>query len=262
LRVKSLIEFLDAAIDSKYVQGPFDERGGIMIVGPPGSFKSTIIESACENHADCIISSDLNVQQWLKMKDEFTSKRYSVLGFPEFEKLYQRHPSTAANLEGIIKALVSEGFSVGPGGDPRMPRLKAKALVIGGITTNCFEQKYEEWQKNGFLRRFIWILIGVQNPEAIVHAIRRWQKLEFGKITVRPANRQIEVVITDTRSRELEKIMKSQPGLHGTAYVLLKKIIAVLEWKYNGDRKKIHSVISDIAPSLSKNGDNLILGES
>lgn len=259
--MRSLIEFLDAAVDTKFVQGPFEERGGIMIVGPPGSFKSTMIETACENHADCIISSDLNVQQWLKMKDEFISKRYTVLGFPEFEKLYQRHPSTAANLEGIIKALISEGFSSGPGGDPRMPRLKAKALVIGGITTSCFEQKYEEWQKNGFLRRFIWLLIGVQNPEAIIYAIRRWQKLEFGKVTVRPANRQIQVVISEARSKQLETSMKSQPGLHGTAYVLMKKIVAVLEWKYNGDTKKIQELLRDIAPALSKNGDSLILGE-
>ena len=75
-----------------------------MLVGPPGSFKSTIIETAADPHPDTIVCSDLNVQQWLKMKDEFVNKRYSALGFPEFEKIYQRHSATASNLEGIIKA--------------------------------------------------------------------------------------------------------------------------------------------------------------
>lgn len=265
MRVRSLIEFLDAAIDTKFVQGPFDERGGVMIVGPPGSFKTTIIETACENHPDAIVNSDLNVQQWLKMKDEFVSKRYTVLAFPEFEKLYQRHAAVASNLEGIIKALISEGFGTGPGGDPRMPRLKAKALVIGGITTTCFEQKYEEWQRNGFLRRFIWILVSVQNPEKIIQAIRHWEKIDFGKLSVRPANRQIKVVISESRSRELERMMKSQPGFHGTGYVLMKKITAVLEWKYgsneNKKNDKIAALLAEMAPSLSKNGDGLILGE-
>jgi hypothetical protein len=260
VRVNSLIEFLDAAADTKFISGPFDERGGIMIVGPPGSLKTTIIETAMENHPDCLICSDLNVQQWMKMKDEFVTNRYSALAFAEFEKLYQRHPATAANLEGIVKALVSEGYGTGPGGDPRMPRLKARSLVVGGITSNCFERKYEEWQKNGFIRRFIWMVIGVRNPEAIVSAIRRWERIDFGRVSFRPANRTIKVAISEERSLKIEKIMKSQPGLHGTGYVLMKKIVAVLEWKYNGNGGKVIDLLDEIAPSLGKNGDQIFLG--
>src|SRR6516162_4553232 len=223
MKVRTLIEFIDAAIDTKFIDGPFDERGGLMLVGPPGSFKSTIIETAADPHPDTIVCSDLNVQQWLKMKDEFVNKRYSALGFPEFEKIYQRHSATASNLEGIIKALIAEGYSIGPSGDPRMPRLKARAMVIGGITTACFEAKYNDWQKNGFLRRFVWILISVQNPDVIIESIRRWERINFGKLTVRPANRTIKVSLSEARSKELERMMKTQPGLHGTAYILMKK---------------------------------------
>lgn len=262
MKVNTLIEFLDAAANTKFVTGPFEERGGIMIVGPPGSFKTTIIETAMENHPDALVLSDLNVQQWMKMKDEFVSSRYTTLAFGEFEKVYQRHPATAANLEGIIKALVSEGYGTGPGGDPRMPRIKARALVLGGITTDCFERKYEEWQKNGFIRRFLWIVIGVKNPDAIVQAIRKWEKIDFGKISFRPANRTINVTINEERSKQLETIMRAQPGLHGTGYVLIKKILAVLEWKYsgNGQSNRIDQLLKEIAPALGKNGDQIILG--
>ena len=236
-----------------------------MVVGPPGSLKTTIIETAMENHPDSLILSDLNVQQWIKMKDEFVSKRYTSLAFAEFEKLYQRHPATASNLEGIIKALVSEGYGTGPGGDPRMPRIKARALVIGGITTDCFERRYSEWQKNGFIRRFIWLMISIQNPDAIVNAIREWKRIDFGAIAFRPANRVIQVTLSKERSRRLEYMMKSQPGLHGTGYVLLKKITAVLEWKYANTNgladSKIEELLEELTPSLSKNGDHLILGK-
>jgi hypothetical protein len=232
-----------------------------MIVAPPGSFKTTAIETACEAHSNAIVCSDMNVAQWLKVKDEFVSGRYSTLGFPEFEKLYQRHASVASNIEGIIRALVSEGFGTGPGGDPRMPRLKARALVIGGMTTNCFERHYEDWQKSGFLRRFIWLLISVRNPDAIVESIRKWERLDFGKFVVRPANRQIKVEVNEKRSRQIENAMKSQAGLHGTAYVLFKKIVSVLEWKYNGASPRIDELIREMTPALSKDGGRIVLGE-
>jgi hypothetical protein len=259
MRVTSLIELLDAAINTKWVQGPFHERGGIMIVGPPGSFKSTIIESALSEHSDAIPLSDLNVQQWIKLKDDFVSKRYSALGFPEFEKIYQRHPATASNLEGIIKALICEGYVSAPNGDPRTPRLKARALVLGGITTDCFERKYDEWQRNGFLRRFIWIVTAVQNPDLIVQAIRNWEKINFGSINTRPANGEIPVKIGAERSKFIEHIMKHQAGLHGTAYVLIKKITAVLEWKYSKSQKKVDELLQDIAPALSRDGGELVI---
>lgn len=256
MQIKSLIEFLDAAADSKFVSGPFQESGGIMLVGPPGTFKTTIIEAAMEDRPEALILSDLNVQQWMKMKDEFVSKRYTTIAFPEFEKIYQRHPATSSNLEGIIKALISEGYGTGPGGDPRMPRLKARACMIGGITTDCFERHYEDWQKNGFLRRFIWMLVSIKDPNLIIEAIRRWEKIDFGRVSFKPANREIKLNVSNRTSHIIEKAMKSQPGLHGTAYVLMKKISAVLEWKYQST-SKANDLLRDISKSLSKNGDEL-----
>ena len=261
MKVESLIDFLDCAVDTRYVQGAYDERGGVMIVGPPGSFKTTIICSAIEPHPTAMIVSDLNVQQWLKMKDDFVIERFTCLGFTDFEKVYQRHPATAQNIEGIIKALVSEGFGTGPGGDQRMPRMLARALVVGGMTQNCLERNYDNWQKNGFLRRFIWLLVGVQNSEAITQAIRRWEKIEFGKIAYRPANKQIRVSMGPERSKQIEKAMKYQAGLQGTGYVLMKKIVAVMEWKYgnNGRRNRVSELLEDISPALSKDGGKLVL---
>lgn len=259
--INSLIEFIDAAVDTKFVQGPYEERGGVMLVGYPGSFKTTILKMAMEPHPDVVIISDLNVQQWIKIRDDFVTGRYSALGFTDFEKIYQRHLSTATHIEGIIKGLVAEGYGTSPSGDSRMPVIPARALVVGAMTNACMEQRYDEWQKSGFLRRFLWIVISVQNQNKIAEAIRGWKKIDFGKLAFRPANRQIEVEISKERTTQLENMMKEQPGFNGVGYVTLKKIAAVLEWKYtnNGGPKKVQQILDDVGPALSKNGGRIVL---
>jgi hypothetical protein len=258
LRVNTLIEFIDAAVDTKYVRSPFEERGGIMLVGYPGSFKTTILRSAVDHHSDSLCISDLNVQQWLKIKEDFITGRYSTMAFMDFEKIYQRHSSTSSHIEGIIKGLVAEGYGTGPSGDQRMPTPMAQAIVIGAMTSSCFEQRYSEWQKSGFLRRFLWLVVSVQNINEISKAIRHWEKIDFGKLSVKPANRQIPINLTASREHQLESMMKEQPGYNGTAYILLKKIAAVLEWKYDSNGK-VSEILEEIGPALSKKGGKIVL---
>src|SRR5215471_7937387 len=134
VQVLSLIEFIDAVASTKFVQGPFDERGGLMLVAYPGSFKTTIVKNALEPHIDVMKLSDLNVQQWLKIRDDFIVGRYTGLAFTDFEKIYQRHSSTASHIEGIVKGLVAEGYGTSPNGDNRCPTIPAYAVVIGAMT--------------------------------------------------------------------------------------------------------------------------------
>lgn len=261
MNARSLIEFISAAVDSSrhIIDGPFKERGGIMLVAPPGSLKTAIIDAATDPYENVIPLSDLNVQQWIKLKDEFISKRYTALAFPEYEKIYQRHKATGQNVEGILKALTSEGYSVGPAGDPRMPRLKARGLVVGGVTIDCHDRNYNTWQKNGFLRRFLWCLFSVSNPDAITEAIRKWQRINFGRAYVVPLNGAIEMEVSEIRSLQIEHILKAQPGLGGTGYVLMKKIAAVLEWRYKDNPSRVDEILDDVAPSFSKDGGELVL---
>jgi len=261
MKIESLMEFVDAACDTKYVQGPYEERGGIMLVAYPGSLKTTIVKTM-QTHSDAMVTSDLNVQQWIKIRDDFVTGRFSALGFTDFEKIYQRHSSTSSHIEGIVKGLVSEGYGISPNGDTRMPVIPAYALVVGGLTNTCMQDHYDTWSKSGFLRRFLWVIYTVQNQQKIAQAIRRWQKIDFGRITSRPANRQIQVEFSPERSNQLEKMMLEQPGFNGTAYILLKKITAVLEWRNSTDKKgtqRVTEILNDIAPSLTKNGGRIIL---
>jgi hypothetical protein len=253
------MEFVDAACDTKFVQGPYEERGGVMLVAYPGSFKTTVVKTAMEPHADAMVTSDLNVQQWIKIRDDFVTGRFTALGFTDFEKIYQRHSSTSSHIEGIVKGLVAEGYGSTPNGDTRMPVIPAYALVVGAMTNSCMEQRYNDWQKSGFLRRFLWLTFTVQNQNKIASAIRHWEKIDFGRITSRPANRQIRVEMNGERSNLLEYMMRDQPGFNGTGYVLLKKIAAVLEWRYFDKKEKARDLLEDIAPAFTKNGGKIVL---
>jgi len=253
------MEFIDAACDTQFVYGPYEERGGIMLVAYPGSLKSTILKGSMSHHPEAMVVSDLNVQQWIKIRDDFVTGRYNALGFTDFEKIYQRHSSTSSHIEGIVKGLVAEGYGISPNGDQRMPVIPAYALVVGAMTNSCMELRYDEWQKSGFLRRFIWLTFSVQNQNKIHQAIRRWEKLDFGLITSRPANKLIKVDVSDDRSKQMEKIMVQQPGFNGTGYVLLKKIVAVLEWRNQRNKKRVSEILEDIAPAFTKNGGRIVL---
>lgn len=261
--MSSLIEFLDAAINAKWIEGPYDEKGGVMLVAYPGSLKTTIIKTAVTPYPEVMVRSDLNVQQWIKIRDDYVTGRYSCLAFTDFEKIYQRHTSTSSHIEGIIKGLVSEGYGISPNADPRCPVILAYALIIGGMTNSCQQLHYDEWQKSGFLRRFLWLTYAVDNQNKIGEAIASWQKIDFGAIPIRPASNSIPVTPNNFREKQLEYMMRDQPGFNGTGQVLLKKIAAYLDWKYKHQTKNGHNhvteLLNDIAPALSQNGGRVTL---
>lgn len=261
MEVRTLIEFVDAAFDTKWVSGPYEERGGIFLVGHPGALKTTILNAAIGERPDVISLSDLNVKQFMDMKDDFSSQRYSSMVFFDFEKIYQRHGAVSSNMEGIIKALVSEGFKTGPGGDQRAPGIKARALIVGAMTEDFLRRHYSEWSKSGFLRRFIWLTIAIENPDAITQAIDNWKKINFGKITSRPSLGIVQVQISKQRVRQLRHIMREQSGFQGTAYVLMKKIAAILEWRSNGKGNAVTHFLNAVSPALSKDGGMIKLEE-
>lgn len=261
MRPSTMIEVLSAACDTRYINGPFPERGFIFIVAAPGNMKTTIIEAATQSRHDAILCSNINAAQWSKIKNDFISKRLTTIALPEFEAIYKRAKATALHTEAIVQAITAEGYMHGPGQDPRMPRIKARSLVLGGITVDCHERKYDEWTSCGFTRRGLWCLITVSNPDEIVKSIRTWQRIDFGRIYERPALQEIRMDIDEKYSQHLETKMKDQPGFYGPGYVLLKKIAAVLDWKYKKTKtpQRGRELLEEFSLSLRKEGAEITL---
>lgn len=258
MRVRNLMEVISAGHAAKYVVSPFKQTGGIMVVAPPGNVKSTVIEKSLEGFPDALPVSDLNVQTIGYLKEALISGKYSTIHFGEFEKLYERNPGTASNLEGHLRAMIEEGFNKMSFQSPEMAGNKARVFLVCGITPTSYQKRFQHWVNSGFSRRFLWLHYVLENPEAITEAIRAWRLIDFGKIDTRvPANREIPYKLNLKDSIWLESFLKEQPSKE-TAYALLKKIYCVLLWRH-GSTKKAKAIINDVAPSMRRDGAVLIL---
>lgn len=263
MKAANLIEVLIAAHNSAAVDAKdFPERGGIMLLADPGNLKSTIISCALEPYVpQATISSDINVETLNRMRPQMANKNIRTLALPAFEKLYERNPQTASNVEGHIKALVDEGYSKPSFVDQNMlGQTKARCLVIGGLVTVCYERQFKKWQDSGFNRRFIFSSFRLADPEVIIRAIDDWKRLEFDVLQPM-APPEIKMTLTPEESELCKKMLRYQ-YVNATPYALLKKIYAVLKWKYNMQRRsngKAKDVMMDFATSLTTKSTELTI---
>lgn len=260
MKAQSLLEFLDAAHLTNFIESEFGSRGGIMLIGPPNTLKSTVVEVALNHYPNALILSDLNVQSLARLRDDLAGGRYPTMAFSAFEKLYARHTSTSSNLEGYILALIEEGFSRVSFEDSRMATIKARALVIGATTLSFYTQHYSNWRDTGFLRRFLWMVYKVKEPRVLEQAIHKWALIPFDSIIRKQPINKITNNLTEKESSYLLHITRDQPD-RSTGFILLKKIAMILKWKYEGtsDKGKFMKILEDIAPTLSKHGGTIDL---
>lgn len=261
MKVTNFIEVLDAAHLSHYVKFDFEQRGGIMIVGPPASWKSTVIKIALNEYPNALVLSDINVQQLIMMRDDLAAGRYITMGFLEMEKIYQRNPAVAANTEGHIKAIVEEGFTIASFEDQRKIKANARCCVMGAMTYALYDKKFSDWMKGGFARRFLWCAVRMEDPEMIMNAIHEGKLVDLDGIPRRMPSTKIPYTLTEDESRTIRKMVREQPGQE-TPYVLLKKIACVLKWKYQrvpDPSRKTMDILKDFATCLTRSGAEMVL---
>jgi hypothetical protein len=257
---QTLIEVLEAAHLTSFITGcPFEQRGGIMIVGPPGILKTSFIETALSEHPNALILSDLNVNSLMKLRESLISGRYKTIAFPEFEKLYQRKADTASNVEATIKQLVEEGFTRASFEEQDAITFKARTLVIGAMTSNFYDKKIGGWREQGFKRRFLWVAITLLDPNEIMKAIRRGKKLELNDIYRRYPTSGIPLDVDESESKKLEAMLSAQ--WQATPYVLLKKIYSVLKWKYKNNPERPMQIMQEFSESIRNTYAHITLVE-
>jgi hypothetical protein len=249
VKASSVIEVISAFHLTKYVDhSQFSSRGGIFLIAPPGSLKSSLIGAGLEGFPDALQLSDLNVNTLSALKQSLIDQRWTTVAFGEYEKLYQRNPGTAANIEGHLKAMVEEGFGKESFTDQRMMITRAFVGMIGGVTPSCYQRMFTRWMENGFLRRFLWCQYIMADSEAIMNAIHKWKPLSFGKIIKEvPANGKIPYSISSKESLTLRNMIKSQPA-HESPYIIIKKIFCVLKWRRGA--KKAMEILEDFSEGL------------
>jgi len=257
--VRDLTEFLDAGFLTKYVDHRRPQRGGIMLVGPAGVLKSSIIKSALKPYPQALVLTDLNINTLSKMKDDLVSGRYHTLAFEEMQKLYERNPSTAKNIEGAIKAFVDQGFLHPAFADQRMVGLEARMMVIGAMTYSFYSLNYSGWRESGFARRFIWMFYRTSSYDIIGDAIEQNKDILLDGIPrLWPQDRMIPYDVTAAEAKWLRNALRDQVD-DMTSQILLQKIYCVLKWKYKKEPGRARHIIEQIEPLLTKNGGEIDL---
>jgi hypothetical protein len=260
LHIRQYLESLAACHLASYIEDKFPERGGIMLVGPPEVLKSTMLDVLDRQYGDVVAMSDVNAKSLAALRDAVASGRLRSLIFPDFGKLYERKIDTALNVEGVLRALVAEGFSAASFEDSRVAQTLARATVLGAMTPAIQRTHFDRWDKTGFSRRFLWSLVALDNPRILDRAVEAWERLSFGLLTLpRPPldGSPIPHLTTTGERQRIRMFLKYQPGM-GSAiqFQLLVKMLSVLRWWYqqSGDSRNPMDTLEAFAQTLGKHG--------
>jgi len=256
-----LLEVLCAAHLSSYVPAPSEDRGGIMLVGPPNTFKSTMLDTVDRQYPDTLQVSDLNAKALSNYRDAMSGGSVRSLLIPELAKLYQRKAETAENLEGTIQALVAEGWHSASFEDSRQNRFRARCFCIAAMTPKTQQVHYQQWEDSGFSRRFLWSLYRLKNPDALERALLEWRRVEFEVVHLPRQPHPGEIIRNTTTYEErqlLQRWVKYQPGVgaHTLQVQTLTRMLAVLKWWYAqvSPQRSAIDTLSRFAASLGREG--------
>lgn len=242
MKLDNLFRFLSAAHWSYLVDSRAPERGGVFLVAGPNNLKSNILEWSLESVKGngALIYSDLTLKQLAVIRSEISAGKHHTLGFPELEKLYARNPQVAANLEGVLKAMVAEGFSHFAFEDQRLAVQKARCFVLAAVLESVYRARGSAWQENGFLRRFVCVkyTLSVKARAKLNEAILRGERLAFPPVLFLPSS-----PIKDETTRDEAKKLQTIIG-DDEAYMqlnLMRKCLVIMKWHHkqqNGHKRK------------------------
>lgn len=261
--VEEFLSIIGAIHLSSYVDSPFQDRGGLMVVGPPGALKTTMI-NYLEAYPDALILSDLNVKGLTRMKDRISGNMIRTLVMTDLQKLQERHPTVAANIEGTLRALAGEGFSAASFEDNTINRKIARATVIAATTLAHRERNAERWEESGFSRRFLWALVALQNPRALDQSVIDGRLINIA-VNEAPRIPVSGVIPNDTTKEERLQInswIKYQPVPHTSQLSTLIKAWAVLKWWCRQQRRsedRAFQSLERVSAAFGRDGIELTL---
>jgi len=231
-----------------------------MIVAPPGQLKTTAIETI-EHFPHARVISNLTVKSLNVMRQDFLSGQIKTMAFSDFENLYRRHSAVSGHIEGVLMGLVEEGFRNPAFSDQRISVQPARCAIIAAVSTKAYEERISAWLDSGFARRFLWSQYHADGKvvKILEQSIIEWKKQSFKNgFNFRVPLQPIKVELTEDESKKVLWQLRFQPDTR-TPFVISKKIIGVLLWKFKSKPERAWEIWNDFATSLDKDGTVLTL---
>jgi hypothetical protein len=251
-----MLEAICAFHLASYVDGPVKDKGGLMIVGPPGVLKTTYLDVLDENYHNALTSSNLNTTTLLKLQGQFYNGAMRSIIIPDVQALYAGDPRTSARLEQALMQLAGEGNRGASWQDARHQKFKSRCAVFGALTQKHYEQMAGRWEESGFLRRFVWSSVTLENPDVLMDAIQDWRRADIGGIKIPdvPASMSIPDLLTTDERRQIRTWLKYQPGPHEIQFSLVCRATSALRWHYQQRNIKKNAVdtMREFAETLRK----------
>lgn len=252
-----LIEITCAAHLTAYVDSPWSSRGGIMLVSRAEGMKTTVLTVLEHYHPAALVMSDITVKGLSRVRDELAYNATRTLVFLDMHKIYERHLSTALNVEGALRAMADEGFSSLAFEDQSVNRLRATGLIVGAMTPSLQDQHSERWERSGFTRRFLWLVYRLDNPEFLQDAIEKCTRLDIGKGVIPvPRDKKIPFRVRESDTKMIRDVVRYQKG-QTIPFQLLIKIFAVLSW--HGGEKYARQLVEAMRDVLGREGGTVQL---
>lgn len=255
MKFNTMVEICAAMHLAYDVEGDFKQRGGLIFVAPPGHLKTTAIEIV-EQFPHARVISNLTVKSLNAMRQDFISGTLRTMALSDLENIYRRHSSVANQIEGVLMGLVEEGFRNPAFSDQRTSVIPARCTVLGAIAIKSYEERISVWLDSGFARRFLWSKY-YADPKvltALEKSITEWKKNSLiNGFNIKIPLTPIRMLVNEEQSKKILWGLRFQPDQR-TPFVLAKKIVSVLLWKFGKEPNRAWEIWDDFVPSLGKDG--------
>lgn len=235
IRVETLVEAICSLHIASYVESPYKDRGGLMLVGPAGVLKTTLLDVLDNNYHNALAISNSHMSTMRKLQPAFYNGQVRSLCFPDLQSIYAGDPRTASRIEQMMMQLSGEATrTIGGDEDSRYAKFKGYCTMFAAMTPSFYTAHINKWDESGYSRRFLWATYTFLDPDILMRAIAQWTRANIGTtaIPVCPTNSLIPDSLTQQDREEIQSWLRHQPQPHEIQFQVLCKATSALAWHY------------------------------
>jgi energy-coupling factor transporter ATP-binding protein EcfA2 len=249
------------------VPGPIHDASGLMLVGPSGCLKSSLLVALNTLYPESsVCDSNWYYFKLMRMRGAFYNGTKRSIIVPELSSLYAGDPRTGTRMEQMFSQLAGEGCISTQAEDSRYERYEMRAQVFAAMTPEFATRHHKAWEE-GFHRRFLWAHIALENEEILMDYLSAWKRadIEISQPMVEPAQKIIPQCSTYSERMALRRMLDSQKdfGPNQTRYGFFIRTFSALKWHYsrmNSDKSALDTM-RRFSACLSRQAALLIVPE-